>query len=155
MIRIKNAAKMAVFLIVITLIGMGLLHFSLIDVCKIQSEGNAFHYNMISFSAIVGGFLFTGISILISALGNERIKRLWNNNYLDNIYWGAFIGIGCNVLTIACAFILLAGKLSQEIAYDTICLEFLFWIISMALFVWCVRFLFSIISRLKNIDDVK
>lgn len=40
-----------------------------------------FHYNAISMSATIGGFLFTGISILISTLEKSRIKRLWDYNY--------------------------------------------------------------------------
>ena len=45
---------------------------------------NDFYYNCITLSSIIGGFLFTGISILISALDKDRINRLWENNYLDN-----------------------------------------------------------------------
>ena len=65
-----------------------------------------FHYNAISMSATIGGFLFTGISILISTLEKSRIKRLWDYNYLDNLYRAAFIGISANVVTLVVALLL-------------------------------------------------
>lgn len=66
-----------------------------------------FHYNAISMSATIGGFLFTGISILISTLEKSRIKRLWDYNYLDNLYRAAFIGISANVVTLVVALLVI------------------------------------------------
>ena len=68
---------------------------------------NDFYYNCITLSSIIGGFLFTGISILISALDKDRINRLWENNYLDNLYRSAFVGIILNVISIFVAVFLL------------------------------------------------
>lgn len=75
----------------------------LIDLDKIIGLGDDLHYNLISTSAIIGGFLFTGVTILISAINNKRVGRLWENHYLDNLYRAAFVGILADVATILSA----------------------------------------------------
>lgn len=84
------------------------------DISKFERLDPDFHYNAISMSAIIGGFLFTGISILISVIDKERIERLWNNSYLDNLYRSAFVGMIANVITIIVAFSLVFLDISQK-----------------------------------------
>ena len=42
-----------------------LIYLNIIDLQKIKDLGDDFQYNAISMSSVIGGFLFTGISILI------------------------------------------------------------------------------------------
>ena len=109
----KNWIKL-ISILLLSIIGSFLLfHFCVIDIEKIQKLENDFQFNVISTSAIIGGFLFTGISILISTIDNERIKRLWENNYLDNLYRAAFVGMTSNLVTIVIALVYLCFCINE------------------------------------------
>lgn len=150
MTKKKNWVKfISLFLITIILTAC-LLCKNIINLEKIIEASDEFQYNVISMSAIIGGFLFTGISILISTLDKERIKRLWDNNYLDNLYRAAFVGMIANVVSIILALICLICDLSLKYQYSIICIEIMALAIGLAFFIWCIRFLLFIITRLKD-----
>ena len=124
--------------------------YNTLDITKVLELGNDFHYNTISASALIGGFLFTGISILISALSNERIKRLWDNHYLDNLYHAAFIGMSANVITIIDALIILCINVSEKATRILIYIEIALLFTSIVFIIWCIIQLVSVIKRLKD-----
>ena len=141
-------------LIIILLLSIGvpllLICLELINTDSIVALGADFHYNMISMSAIIGGFLFTGISILISAIDKERIRRLWQNNYLDNLYRAAFVGMISNVLTIIAAVIYLCANHNEKFGIILINAEFVTLVVGLVFFVWSIKHLIFIISRMKD-----
>jgi hypothetical protein len=109
-----------------------------------------FHYNAISMSATIGGFLFTGISILISTLEKSRIKRLWDYNYLDNLYRAAFIGISANVVTLVVALLVILLDIKEKIQRIFVSVEIASIITSLVFFIWSIRLMLFVISRLKD-----
>lgn len=123
---------------------------SLLDLNHIKELGNDLQYNLISISATIGGFLFTGVSILISALDNERIERLWNHAYLDNVYRAAFIGIGSNILTIIASLAMLLFVFGEKVKELIIKLEIMTVFIGLVFFTWCVLDLIFIVSTMKK-----
>lgn len=125
---------------------------SLVDLTKIKAFDRDFHYNLISTSATIGGFLFTGVSILISAVGNERIERLWNHNYLNNVYRVAIVGIVANIVTILAALSILFLVLEEKIQLQVIRIEIIAVLISLVFFIWSVFELVFILSRMKKKD---
>lgn len=140
--------------IVILLLSVGaplvLFRLALINVDGIVNLGADFHYNMISMSAIIGGFLFTGISILISAIDKERIQRLWQNNYLDNLYRAAFVGMIANVLTIIAAVAFLCAVHTEKAGILLIKVEFITLFVGLVFFIWSIKHLLFIITRMKR-----
>ena len=82
--KAKNIVKLGGAVVVSAGVSAIVLKCPYFNVLDFGSCNKDFHYNVISMSATIGGFLFTGISILISTLEKERIKRLWDYNYLDN-----------------------------------------------------------------------
>ncbi len=64
-----------------------------------------FNYNIITLAATMGGFLFTGVSILISAIDKNSIKNYWENHYLDVLNYSAFLGIGLFMIVIIMALL--------------------------------------------------
>jgi len=152
-INIKNWIKLIVILTATVVASILLIKFSIIDINKILLQNNDFQYNAISMSAIIGGFLFTGISILISAIDKERIKRLWDNKYLDNLYRSAFIGMISNVITIVAAFILLCCRISTTIQQILIYIEAVTLIVGIVFFAWCIKQLIFILTKMKNNDN--
>lgn len=143
----KNWIKLIIILCCSIIISIVLICKGKINVRYINELGVEFQYNMISMSSIIGGFLFTGISILISVIDKERIKRMWDNNYLDNLYRCAFIGMISNIVTIIIALIILCSDCTIKMILTKI--EMVIVIVGIVCFVWCITKLFSLIKKLK------
>ena len=148
----KNWLKLITLITIVLIASVLLIKYHIIDISKVIEKADDFQYNAISSSAIIGGFLFTGISVLISAIDKERIKRLWNNNYLDNLYRSSFLGIISNVVTIISAVVLLCFSIGEKLEWFLICAEIVSLILGIVLFVWCVKQLIFILKRMKEDD---
>ena len=123
---------------------------SLVDLKMIRELGNDIQFSLISTSATIGGFLFTGISILISAIGNKRIERLWDHNYLNNVYRAATVGISANVATILAALAMLFLVLEEKVQLIIIRIEIITVLTSVIFFIWSVLDLVFVLSSMKN-----
>ena len=150
MTKLKNWIWVGVVLVLSIGVSIILFKSPFFDISKFEKLAPDFHYNAISMSAIIGGFLFTGISILISVIDKERIERLWNNNYLDNLYRSAFVGMIANVITIIVAFSLVFLDVFQKTEDIFIQIEITTLIIGIVFFAWCIKHLIFIISKLKT-----
>lgn len=119
-------------------------------------KNNDFHYNLITFNSVIAGFLFSGMSILVSLISNPSIKRLWDNGYLDDLYHSGGIGIGMSVVSIIMAFITVLKIIEIDSHIDFIriwtIIEITFSLGSLLLFLYCVKeLMFSIkLLRKKN-----
>lgn len=60
--------------------------------------------DLINYNAVISGFLFTALSILISALSNERIARLKQYHYIDKYFTAIIIALILSVLSIIINF---------------------------------------------------
>lgn len=113
-----------------------------------------FHYNLITFNSVIAGFLFSGISILVSLISNPSIKRLWDNGYLDGLYHSGEIGIGMSVISIVMAFItvLRIFKINNHTEFIRIwtIFEITFAMGSLLLFLYCVEELMFSIKVLRK-----
>ncbi|MEE1321845.1 MAG: hypothetical protein UHM85_10005 [Acutalibacteraceae bacterium] len=150
MIRKKNWLKLIVITVLTVALVLFLIYKKYIDINNIIVMGDDYQYNAISLSSIIGGFLFTGIGILISAIDKERIKRLWEHNYLDNLYRSSFGGILCNVFTIILTFAYLCLTLSEKIKIIIICCQTILIVLGLVYFIWCVKQLLFILKRMKD-----
>lgn len=151
-IRKKNWVKLIAITIITVALVLFLIYKKYIDINQIIMMGNDYQYNAISLSSIIGGFLFTGIGILISAIDKDRIKRLWEHNYLDNLYRSSFGGILCNIFTIVLTFAYLCLTLSDKIKNIVICCQTTLIVLGLVYFVWCVKQLLFILKRMKEVD---
>lgn len=147
----KNRYIKGFFLVLLILVVLVILmiHFQIINIDKIIELGNEFQYNIISMSSIIGGFLFTGLSLIISVLDNERIDRLWENGYLNNLYRVAIMGLIFNIISLISALAILITNISNYI-YFAICLEIVSVIVSIIFFAWNIGHLLYIIKHLKK-----
>lgn len=59
----------------------------------------------IAFNSVLSGFLFTALSIFISALSKSRIQRLMKYNYLDKYYWAIIISLVLSLLALVINFL--------------------------------------------------
>lgn len=150
MTNVFNWLKFIGVLTVSLLSSIFLSFTSLVDIEEILKLGNDLQYNLIATSATIGGFLFTGISILISAISNKRIERLWDNKYLDNVYRAAFVGILANILTILSAVAMVFLSLGDKVKTAVIRVELVCVLCSLVFFTWCVLDLVFILTRMKS-----
>lgn len=150
MTKIKNWIILIIVFLSSFFAALFLASSSLLDLNHISELGNDLQYNFISISATIGGFLFTGVSILISALDNKRVERLWNHAYLDNVYRAAFVGIGANILTIIAALAMLLLVLGERVQQIIIKIEIVTVVVGLVFFTWCVLELIFIVSTMKN-----
>ena len=146
----KNLFKFCLILAVSLALSYCLIAFQPLDMEKIKESLIDYQGNLISTSATIGGFLFTGISIMISSVGNGQVERLWKNNYLDNSYRAAAAGIVANIVTIVAAFLSTSFAISESVQRFLIHLEIMSVIISLVFFVWCVYEMIYIISIMKK-----
>lgn len=150
MTELKNWIKLILVFILSITAAIILTTSSFFDIEQITALGEDLQYNFISTSATIGGFLFTGISILISATGNKRIERLWENSYLNNLYRAAFIGIVSNICSILSALALVVLTLSEKATQMAVRAEIISVFVSLVFFGWCVLDLLFILSRMKQ-----
>lgn len=150
MTKKNNNIKLVISVIIPVVITVLLFGLEIIRIEEIIKAGNDVQFNIISFSAIIGGFLFTGISILVSVIDKERIKRLWENNYLDNLYRSASVGITSNIISIITALTLVFCATCGQITKIIIVIEVLVIILSLVEFSWCAMKLFSVLKKLKS-----
>lgn len=129
-----------------------LLRKQIIDSSKILHLGNEFQYNLLSFSGVIAGFLFTGVGILISAIGSERINRLWIHHYLDNLYYSAALGIISNIVNIIAVMAFIGCRLDENVKIKIINLEVICICLSLLYFTWSTVKLIRLISKMKNGD---
>lgn len=149
MMKLKNWIRLGIVLLLSIGGAVVLIRSPLFDIAKFDGLAPDVHYNAISMSATIGGFLFTGISILISVIDKERIKRLWDNSYLDNLYRSAFVGMIANVTTIIVAFLLVFLNVEKQMVNILIDIEITSLIVGIVFFAWCIKHLIFVISKLK------
>ena len=150
MTKLKNWIWLGIVLLLSIGASIVLFKSPLFDISKFEELAPDFHYNAISLSAIIGGFLFTGISILISVIDKDRIKRLWDCNYLDNLYRSAFVGMIANVATIIVAFLLVFLNICPKANDLLVKVEITTLIVGIVFFAWCIKHLIFVISKLKD-----
>ena len=150
MMKLKNWIWLGIVLLLSIGVSIVLFKSPLFDISKFEELAPDFHYNAISLSAIIGGFLFTGISILISVIDKDRIKRLWDCNYLDNLYRSAFVGMIANVATIIVAFLLVFLNICPKANDLLVKIEITTLIVGIVFFAWCIKHLIFVISKLKD-----
>ena len=150
MTKLKNWIWLGIVLLLSIGVSIALFKSPLLDISKFEELAPDFHYNAISLSAIIGGFLFTGISILISVIDKDRIKRLWDCNYLDNLYRSAFVGMIANVATIIVAFLLVFLNICPKANDLLVKIEITTLIVGIVFFAWCIKHLIFVISKLKD-----
>ncbi len=150
MTKLKNWIWLGIVLLLSIGVSIVLFKSPLFDISKFEELAADFHYNAISLSAIIGGFLFTGISILISVIDKDRIKRLWDCNYLDNLYRSAFVGMIANVATIIVAFLLVFLNICPKANDLLVKIEITTLIVGIVFFAWCIKHLIFVISKLKD-----
>lgn len=91
----------------------GSLYFSFNRGIQLSTEE---HLSLITANSIFAGFLFSGLSILVSIIDKPRIKRLNDQHYLDPYFSGVYIAIGAHLISIISSLIYFLGFTPQIIS---------------------------------------
>lgn len=136
----KHFKRLIIFIILTVLI---LMKFSV----SIKNLSSQDHINLITTNSIFAGFLFSGLSIMISIINTPRIKRLNDFGYLDSFFFGLYTGLVAHVLSIlsSLGFIVVGGNLSDWFSRGT----FLFLILGTLFFTKSVIRLISITQKAR------
>lgn len=116
---------------------------------EIYSNDDA-HYNLITFNSVIAGFLFSGLSILVSLISNDSVKRLWDNGYLDCFYISNGVSILSSLFSIIFAFIILNANCIEDLARILIIVEYITTIYSLILFMYCTLMLLKSLKILRR-----
>ena len=151
MVKKRNVIVLVLILALSAVISFFVIGLIYDNIYKIITQNDDFLYNAISFSAVIGGFLFTGVGILISAIDKERIKRLWDNHYLDNMYRFAILGIIFNVITFLVSWLIILVKSpTEELNKALVYIEISSLILGVVSFLVCIAYLISIMKKLHD-----
>lgn len=145
----KNICKLVTVTVITIIVTIVLFISPILNSSDIWALGNDFQFNVLSFSGVIAGFMFTGIGILISAIDKERIRRLWDHHYLDNLYYCSILGIFSNIIDVIFAFVIVGFILSYELKKYIIYAQTLFMILGLVYFIWCTLKLAKLVSRMR------
>lgn len=108
-------------------------------------------YNMISLSATLAGFLFTGLSVLISVIDKKTIKPYWDGHYFTILTKTAFIGIILYAILLVVSVIVLVFGLYDFSNYVLIKIQLVLLTLATVNFIWCISEFVFLVRELKEI----
>ena len=126
------------------------LSAQVVNVSGLLELGNDFQFNLLNFSGVLAGFLFTGVGIMISTVDKEKIKRLWNHHYLDKVYYCAAFGIIASIIDVLLVLTFVCCNISINVRRIIIEFQIVFTILGLVYFIWCTVQLIGVISKLRQ-----
>jgi len=109
-----------------------------------------FQYNIISMSATLAGFLFTGLSVLISVIDKKNIKPYWDGNYFTKLTRTASIGIILYIALLVISVLVLVFELYSLASYFFVKCQLITLCLATVNFIWCIKELFFLVKELKE-----
>ena len=146
----RNIRSICIVSFLTVIFVIALLSTQVVNVSGLLKLGNNFQYNLLNFSGVLAGFLFTGVGILISTVDKEKINRLWKHHYLDNMYYCAAFGILASIIDALLALIFVSCKISINVRLIIIKFQIVFTILGLVYFIWCTLQLIILISKLRD-----
>ena len=103
--------------------------------------------DLTSLNSVLAGFLFTALSVMISALSNEKVALLAKHQFLNKYYYAVYIALILNVSSLVINFIIIY-------VYDNSVVFMSKWIIyltmiSMAFFMQSIHYVIKLLRYLK------
>lgn len=116
-------------------------------------ELQSFHFNVLSINAVIAGFLFTGLSILISVSNKKIVKLLNKGGYLSIIDKSIYLGIFSHLSSIAFSFVCMINtSLRLQPIFTNI--QFLSFLLGIAYFFMSIIKLKTVIDNIRK-EDLK
>ena len=113
----------------------------------------SFHFNVLSINSILAGFLFTGLSIMISVSNKKIIKLLNRGGYLKIIDRSIYLGIFAHIFSIIMSFVSMINSYAKFQIFFTN-LEFASLLIGVTFFFMAILKLKTIVEKIRE-EDLK
>lgn len=148
---IKSSIISIVIMVVLILVKLisftSLVNPSNTDVC----------WNIITVNSVFAGFMFTSLSMLISVVFSDTVKRLERASLMDEVYRNILCGIYCSLLSIGFALIIifiLPNASFKGVLYDLVNKAVPFFMVyTLVLSILC--FLYSVLDVRFIIKDLR
>lgn len=135
---------------IIASLGVTCTFFHFLDAGYIKSFielNSSEHFSILSIASLFGGFIFTGLGIILSSLSSERLARLNRYGYMDRYYHEIYLALFCNIITIISAIILIS---STKQLYCIAIFEQLMLYLSIMLFIKCMLSLRKVVEKMRK-----
>lgn len=128
-------------------------YFEFISVASLVKENiNEYQFNIITINSIFAGFLFTGLSTILSASNTRTVQTLIKAKRIQKIYYNLFIGILTNLISIlVCIFVVL--RINVFCSEVLVKLEIILIVIGVEALLISLHYLYKIIHYIN--DDYK
>lgn len=100
-------------------------------------------------SGILAGFIFAGISILYSFMGNNVISEQFKYNFMDHVFAKLFLSIISSIFVIMLYALFLIFP--NIIVVDLVKLYIMIFFVSLFYFIWSLYELYCFLRKLKSI----
>lgn len=111
----RNRTLIAFILLTIGLCTI-LICKGIIDISILLGKDKGIHFNLLTVSSIIGGFMFSGLGLLVGVSGNKLMKELDRAQLMDSIYNNVIAGILFSVISIIFALIMIFNIFIMDIA---------------------------------------
>lgn len=116
-------------------------------IADFSSFSSSEHFSILNLASLFGGFVFTGLGIMLSGLSSPRIERLNDYGYMDKYYSTIYLALVCNITTIFAAVVLISSKKLIPVVAT---IEQLMLYLSIVFFVKCMLDVKRIISKIRK-----
>lgn len=136
-----------------------------------SSPGASSYLDLITISSIIGGFMFTSLSILVSVSASSVIQRLERSKHMDSIFANIIVGLVLSIVVIVLSLLFIFIELPEKAQLNSVIITFRAFlnkvlimgvgcsILSFTLSVFDLKFLIKAVRKNKRTDmsedDVK
>lgn len=133
---LKYLKHWVIAVLLMVLFGLG-WYYNIINLNQFfTAQDTALHFNILTISSVIVGFLFTGLSILIGVAEKEIIKKFNDANMMSSIYSTIILGIIVMSFSILISLLNIIFKITKFIDYIiiaelyTLVLGFIYFLLS-------------------------
>lgn len=150
MVKKMQKNKLLIVCILTTIPGfLYLIYNQRLDISALIGADRSIHLSLLTVNSIIGGFMFSGLSLIIGASSTKVVKDMERARYMDEVYNSILIGLTSNVISIILS-LLMVLKAWPKFTFHFVAFEIAFLVCSIGCFIVSTIKLFMIIKRLRR-----
>lgn len=150
MIKYIKKNKLLILCILIILPGFLLLIYNKrLDIGILIGDDKSIHLSLLTVNSIIGGFMFSGLSLIVGASGSKVVEDMERAKYMDEVYNSIFVGLTSNILSILLSLMIVLSAYPKY-TFHLVAFEVSFLICSICCFIISSIKLWMIISRIRK-----
>lgn len=155
MIRLRRNALLIISILISSVVIIWLISCGRLDTGILLTQDKAIHFNLLTVNAIIAGFMFTSLGLMVSVSGHFMIKELERANHMSRVYNNIIAGIVCTVISILISLIFifsiidLATSIAEVLASAEI-IGLVLGVITLAISMIDLKFVINIFRQDEN-----